>query len=62
MGIWAGDFFFEITDHFGLDKPDVIKFQDAREGFAAWWILQHKKAYRPFITKLRFVTLLKGKI
>jgi hypothetical protein len=73
LGNWEGTFYVETIDHFGLDDADpekflVIKglnlgmFQNLHSGFAAWWILQHKKAYRPFITKLRFVTRLKGKI
>ena len=32
MGIWSGDFYFEITDHFGLDRADVMKFQYAPMG------------------------------
>ena len=33
MKKWAlGDFYFEITDHFGLDRADVMKFQYAPMG------------------------------
>jgi hypothetical protein len=42
-----------IHDHFGLDKNDALNYQDepiVGEGFAAWWILQHKRAYKPFET------------
>jgi hypothetical protein len=72
-GNWEGTFYIETIDHFGLDdidpnKPFMIKdfnvgiFQHLHSGFAAWWILQHKKAYVPFRTKLRFVAVLKGNI
>lgn len=39
-----------IHDHFGLDKEDVLSYQYSQVGFAAWWILQHKRAYVPFET------------
>jgi uncharacterized protein YecA (UPF0149 family) len=51
-GEWEGTFFFEVTDHFGLDKRDALKFQTKHSGFAAWWLLQHKRDYRPFKTKV----------
>jgi len=46
------DVFIEITDHFGMDKADVLKFQYWNPGFAAWWRLQHVAGYKPFRTKL----------
>lgn len=42
-----------IHDHFGLDKNDALSYQIypvGGSGFAAWWILQHKRAYKPFET------------
>ena len=60
--VWSGDFYFEVTDHFGLDKPDVIKFQGYHSGFAAWWALQHKKNYPPFKTKITIFATLKGQL
>jgi hypothetical protein len=65
-GIWSGDFYFEITDHFGLDRGDVMKYQYAPGaggiGFAAWWALQHRKAYCPFKTKIRILATIQGKL
>ena len=54
-----GTFFIETIDHFGLDDNDPnhtfeIKdvnigiYQHLHSGFAAWWILQHKKSYTKF--------------
>ncbi|MFQ6610404.1 MAG: DUF3289 family protein, partial [Fidelibacterota bacterium] len=59
-GEWEGTFFFEITDHFGLDKKDALKYQTKHSGFAAWWLLQHKRDYRPFMTKVWVTATLKG--
>ncbi len=45
-----------IHDHFGLDKNDALSYQDepiVGDGFAAWWILQHKMAYKPFETIIK---------
>lgn len=41
----------KIFDHFGLDMSDVEKFS-IFDGFKAWYILQHVKGYRPFLTCL----------
>lgn len=72
-GEWEGTFYIETIDHFGLDDRDpnneislvdinIVKYQHIHEGFAAWWILQHKMAYKPFRVKLMFAVDLKGKI
>jgi hypothetical protein len=61
-GNWEAEFVFEITDHWGMDKPDVLKFQNANVGFVAWWVLQHKRDYKPFLTKIYVTRKLKGKI
>jgi len=61
-GEWEGTFFFEVTDHFGLDKRDVLKFQSKHSGFAAWWLLQHKRDYRPFKTKIWVKATIRGDI
>lgn len=39
-----------IYDDFGLDKPDVIKKYGYLQGFRAWFILQHERGYKPFVT------------
>jgi len=41
----------EIYDHFGLDFPDIEKFV-LGAGFRAWYVLQHVRGYKPFITKM----------
>ncbi len=61
-GVWSGNFYFEVTDHFGLDKEDVLKYQGVQLGFAAWWVLQHKRDYPPYRTKFTILATLKGKI
>jgi hypothetical protein len=44
-----------LFDHFGLDKPDLEKFSGLA-GFRAWFILQHIRGYKPFVTKIEFKT------
>ena len=50
-GNWEADVIFEITDHFGLDKRDVLKFQGKERGFVTWWTLQFRRNYKPILTK-----------
>jgi hypothetical protein len=59
-GEWTGTFIFEVTDHFGLDKDDVLKYQQFSRGFAAWWVLQHKKNYPAFRSKIWIIATLRG--
>jgi hypothetical protein len=61
-GNWEAEVVFEITDHFGLDKNDVLTYQTTHRGFVAWWALQHKRDYKPFLTKIYVTRKLKGKI
>ncbi len=58
-GDYKGIFKITLLDDFGLDKPDVIKNKSrffvppkGGSGFKAWWILQHYRCYRPFITEI----------
>ena len=53
---------YQVTlwDHFGLDKPDMEKFYYGINGFRAWFLLQHIKGYKPFITKMTFTQEFKG--
>jgi hypothetical protein len=37
-----------------LDKNDALTYQNYHAGFAAWWILQHCRGYKPFETKISF--------
>ncbi|GAA5092373.1 hypothetical protein GCM10023210_21190 [Chryseobacterium ginsengisoli] len=56
-----------LWDHFGLDIPDV---QDPKltkpyyfeNGFRAWFILQHIKGFKPFLTKMTFTQEFKGNL
>jgi hypothetical protein len=41
---------FIYWDHFGLDYPDLAKYDN--DIFYSWFVLQHFKGYRPFITKI----------
>lgn len=42
-----------LYDHFGLDYPDLKdKIYYDLAGFRAWFVLQHLKSYKPFITKV----------
>ncbi|MDQ8003308.1 MAG: DUF3289 family protein [Pedobacter sp.] len=50
--LWSADVEVTIIDHFGLDKADALKYQAKHRGFAAWWLLQHTRAYKPFVTKV----------
>ena len=44
----------EIYDHFGLDMADVEKY-GLGAGFRAWYVLQHTRGYRPFLTQMKSV-------
>jgi hypothetical protein len=43
-----------IHGHFGLDKHDALKYQYKSLGFAAWWLLQHTRGYKPFETIINY--------
>jgi hypothetical protein len=69
VGNWQGIFYVEVVDHFGLDNNDpnhrlkrVFTYQFLNDGFASWWILQHRRNYKPFRTKIKFVICLEGNI
>lgn len=51
---YEGKYKVTLWDHFGLDKPDLEKIYYCSNGFRAWFILQHLKGYKPFITKITF--------
>ena len=47
----------QLYDHFGLDAPDIDDSKLAvslLDGFYAWYILQHMRGYKPFITEVIF--------
>ena len=49
-----GELEFHFYDHFGLDYPDIEKFD--YDIFIAWFILQHFRGYKPFITSIKFTS------
>lgn len=55
-----------LWDHFGLDLPDMEKLfnilPSAGEAFVTWFILQHLRGYKPFLTKIRIERTFEGTI
>ena len=53
-----------LYDHFGLDMPDLQAHPErlALAGFKAWFVLQHIRNYKPFITEIAFEKTFKGNI
>ena len=49
-GDWSAVVTVTIHDHFGLDKPDALNYQNYHQGFPSWWLLQHTRNYTPFET------------
>ncbi|SFW25565.1 protein of unknown function [Sinomicrobium oceani] len=49
-----------LYDHFGLDEPDLEKKYYYMVGFRAWFVLQHLRNYKPFITKMEFEKTFNG--
>lgn len=45
-------------DHFGLDYPDIQKYDN--DIFYSWFVLQHFRGYKPFLTKIDIVGEIKG--
>jgi hypothetical protein len=45
-----------LWNHFGLDVKDIeiYKLAGYLDGFRAWFLLQHFRGYKPFITKITF--------
>lgn len=57
---WSGRLHYTLYDHFGLDWADIEKHggdhmprPGTGNGFKAWYILQHYRQARPFITEIR---------
>ncbi|WBX77464.1 DUF3289 family protein [Tenacibaculum ovolyticum] len=57
---------YQITlwDHFGLDLPDMKRkfntYFSVKEAFICWFVLQHLRGYKPFVTKITFEREFKG--
>ena len=50
-----------ITDHFGMDENDMLKFRPVTGAFESWYWLQHGKKYNPFRTKLYYRIKMSGR-
>jgi hypothetical protein len=68
---WHATVSMTIGDHFGLDKHDVLKYQDylylnkggaPLDGFPSWWLLQHTRNYIPFETIINVKAELNGQL
>jgi hypothetical protein len=59
---YEGTYQVTLWDHFGLDIDDMKIDKPARhfDGFTAWFLLQHFRGYKPFITKITLDRELKG--
>lgn len=57
---FSGKYKVTLYDHFGLDQPDVEKKYSWLAGFRSWYILQHRRNYKPFITKVEFENTFNG--
>lgn len=44
----------EIYDNFGLNPADIQCGFGVIAGFRAWFILQHVRGYKPFLTKMTY--------
>ncbi|RYZ24788.1 MAG: DUF3289 family protein, partial [Sphingobacteriales bacterium] len=58
-GRWSGELVYTFYDHFGLDWEDIVKHGNDRipqyhtgDCFKAWYILQHYRSAKPFITEI----------
>ncbi len=61
-GKWTATFIITIKDWFGVDSNDVTTYQNGffGNGFAAWWLLQHKRGYPPVQTIVSLGVTLTG--
>ncbi len=60
---YEGEFLLEIFDHFGLDSSDILKDEKYirhQEEFICWYMLQHLRGYKPFITYIPLKYKFKG--
>ncbi|OXA83241.1 DUF3289 family protein, partial [Flavobacterium hibernum] len=55
-----------LWDHFGLDLPDMEKIfniiPSVNETFISWFVLQHLRGYKPFLTKIKFQKEFQGSL
>lgn len=65
--MWSGTLKYTFYDHFGLDWEDIKKHGEDRipqyhtgDFFKAWYILQHYRSAKPFITEMERTVYLGG--
>jgi RHS repeat-associated protein len=64
-GNYFAKFRFEFQDRFGLSLNDVTKFHyqtPNQLGLQAWWILQHQRGFKTFVTQIKIDFSFKGSI
>ena len=69
---WEGEFYFKVTDNFGLDREDVEDLnwmawiigvpKSIYLGFSSWWHLQHRRCFTPFVTDIQIVVKISGQL
>ena len=63
---YGGKYKVVLWDHFGLDLPDMEHgfnvIPSVGEAFVTWFILQHLRGYKPFITKVVIERTFEGTI
>ncbi len=63
---YTGKYEVTLWDHFGLDLPDMEKIfniiPSVGEVFVCWFILQHLRGYKPFLTKINFTKEFTGNL
>ncbi|HFE47711.1 MAG TPA: DUF3289 family protein [Chromatiaceae bacterium] len=66
---WLCWLHYTFYDHFGLDWEDILKHGDDRlpkyhtgDQFKAWYILQHYRTAKPFITEMSRKVYISGRI
>jgi len=65
-GNYYAVFNIQLFDDFGVSRKDVLKFQNKSvsppytNGLQAWWILQHRRNYRPFVTRYSGTFMIEG--
>lgn len=48
-----------VYDNYGLDAEDIAKYGTIA-GFRAWYVLQHVRGYKPFLTKMTCIIPIKN--
>lgn len=68
-GYWSGDLLYTFYDHFGLDWEDILKNGNriipqyhTGDFFKAWYILQHYRNAKPFITEMKRKVFIAGRL